>query len=292
MLLPFTKLLPGGNPTILLPGEALPKGSLPAVAAHLMHPLHLGAEQVGALFTETGTPHLEMMGGEFCVNASRAAAFLLAGRGAFFEIAENIRGGLLSVSGLDAPAAAVVASDRRALDAWLSRGLELPTNAPCSPLAGQTLFCAVRVAVPAAATESCSPGKTLVRLPGICHLLLDSRLHPLPHDPFAEAERERRELGLDNEPAAGVIWCSESIAGPAITPVVWVAATNSTHLETACGSASLALALTRQASTSVIQPSAEALDITLCAGHAWVSGRVDLIAQGDTWVQDYSKSCD
>ena len=281
MRLTFSKLLPGGNPTILIPGEDVPEGLLPMLAARLMHPLHVGAEQVGALLVRDGMPHLEMMGGEFCVNASRAAAFEWAGRGLFAQVGEHGVAGLVSVSGLAEPIPVVVAptqKDLRACREAVDAGA--PLDGPTVAFSEPSLFCAARIPVEDARVERLGPGKTLVRLPGICHLLLDSALHPLPGDVLAAARLERSRWNLDAEPAAGVIWCD----GLAISPLVWVAATDSTHLETACGSASLALALARGTSSSVLQPSGEALEIDLAGGTAWVSGKVDRIARGDTWV--------
>ncbi len=291
MRLPFAKYLPGGNPTILVPGESVPAGALPALAARLMSPLHLGAEQVGALFTGAGTPHLEMMGGEFCVNASRAAAHELAERGFLRPVsflAEPALAGWLSVSGLTEPALVAAAPTLRTLAACRAHldAHGLPGTPPTPP-DEEYSFCGARIPLEGATIERPEPGRALVRLPGICHLLLDARIHPLPSEPFTAAEAERSRFDLNAEPAAGVIWCAESSLGPSITPLVRVAATGSTHLETACGSASLALALARGASLPVGQPSGESLDIDLGAEHAWVSGRVVCIARGETWV-DFS----
>ncbi len=281
MRLTFSKLLPGGNPTILIPGEDVPEGLLPAFAARLMHPLHVGAEQVGALFVKDGMPHLEMMGGEFCVNASRAAAFEWAERGLFARVGETAVAGMASVSGLREPIPVAVAPTQKELRACREAvDAGAPLDGPAAAFSESSLFCAARIPVGDARIERLEPGKTLVRLPGICHVLLDAAVHPLPGDLFAAASLERARLHLDAEPAAGVIWCD----GPAISPVVWVAATESTHLETACGSASLALALARGGSSSVLQPSGEILDIDLAGEAAWVSGRVDRIARGETWM--------
>lgn len=281
MRLTFSKLLPGGNPTILIPGEDVPEGLLHVLAARLMDPLHVGAEQVGALFVKDGMPHLEMMGGEFCVNASRAAAFEWAERRLFTRAGENAVAGQVSISGLREPIPVAVAPTQKELRACREAvDAGAPLDGPTVALSASSLFCAARIPVGDARVERLGPGETLVRLPGICHLLLDVAVHPLPGDLFAAASLERSRLHLDTEPAAGVIWCD----GLTIAPLVWVAATESTHLETACGSASLALALARGASSSVLQPSGEALDIDLAEGTAWVSGRVDRIARGETWV--------
>jgi hypothetical protein len=128
----------------------------------------------------------------------------------------------------------------------------------------------------------------------------------------------RLRAGIANAPASGVVWYEPQGDAYRITPAVEVKATNSEHLETACGSASLALALLRatvlgapegsplsgirppapcpedQAPLSVIQPSGETLKVTLVRDrspdgdtpdphfptHAWVSGQVSLLAEG------------
>ena len=78
----FSKVIPGGNATIILHEPGSWEGKLGPVAARLMHPMHIQAEKVGAWrLRHEKLPFLEMMGGEFCVNATRSAAFLLAGMG-------------------------------------------------------------------------------------------------------------------------------------------------------------------------------------------------------------------
>ena len=69
----FWKVTPSGNPTILLKAEDVPPARRAEVANAVMSPQHIGGEQVGYIRLK-GTPRLDMMGGEFCLNATRAFA--------------------------------------------------------------------------------------------------------------------------------------------------------------------------------------------------------------------------
>jgi hypothetical protein len=119
----FSKLIPGGNPTIILHEPALSPAALAALSSRLMQPLHIGGEQVGALYCPdtdkpSSLPRLRMMGGEFCVNATRAAALLLARQGCLAKVHSSgvpVWGGSLLVSGMEQPALILVSRDEEAL---------------------------------------------------------------------------------------------------------------------------------------------------------------------------------
>lgn len=346
--LSFAKLVPGGNPTILLTDPGIPAQSLPGIAAALMHPLHLGAEQVGALYGFAAAtpepPHLEMMGGEFCVNATRAAALLLARQGRLAPLArkespfrnagrqdlqtgnqyeEMVFSGEISVSGMDAPLAVLVRAhaDNLALTGLTraaGRGDGMYKPAPVGKEDGSTLSqetfpsgaflssggrAAARVPFPAGGINCrrLADGVVLVSMPGMRHLLLDANTHPVPEIGTGAWRRAsamwRKRAGLQDSPASGVVWRTDTAGGCRIWPAVAVRATDSEHMESACGSASLAAALwARQSSWdgmgafSVLQPSGHALDVYLegCVDSrpeaAWVSGPVFLAAEGQTFV--------
>ncbi len=346
--LSFAKISPGGNPTLLLTDKDLDITELPRIAAVLMHPLHLQAEQAGALFLQGGVPHLQMMGGEFCVNATRAAAFILARGGRLKPMpsggSENrdtgsaqdshpsgrTRGaslpvweGSIMVSGAAAPTRVLAASSKDALERALAAlnghtphvtQAQTPSPEPAGHI--NPMFCAARVPCTPGDVrcEALQPGVHLVSLPGIRHLLVDAALHPLP-DFKSPAWRTasdawRRACGLDSSPASGVVWHERTPAGYRIFPAVEVAATASEHLETACGSASLAMAFrhvcmpdlnARDAETAphslgVLQPSGETLQVVFEGSHsspadtgfqpeaAWVAGPVRLVAEGTAYV--------
>ena len=270
--IPFYKLSPGGNTTLLLPASAVPAPQRAAVAAELMNSLHLGAEQVGFIDLDANPPSLNMMGGEFCGNACRCLAALLAmfadekTQKTEIQPAE----GHLTSSGASAPVA------------WRVR-----------PLAEGVpgLDAAVRIDLNGVKLTELDPGITRVDMPGMVHILLDESRYPAPADLAAEAADWRAKLNIADLPAAGCIRHPPLKAEQqSILPLIWVRATNSSCPETACGSGSLALALALHAATDrhsipIRQPSGEDIIVTLELGphgiqSGWIGGPVRLIAQG------------
>lgn len=265
---PFFKLAPGGNPTILTDDAYI--ASLPAktradIANALLHSDHLYADQVGFLSVTGETPHMEMMGGEFCVNAVRSAAAVFARKGALPRTGANEWQGEISTSGATGPVRVLV----REITSATAYESALAVPRP-----------------PQSAVRQLGDGEILVRLPGITHLLLNTKYHPLPESPIGQAREKRRQYGLEKEEAAGVIWFSEKDGACSIVPVVHVAAVGSSVLESACGSGSLALALYAAAGKelAVLQPSGHALNISFDSDAAWIRGAVTITAHGHTYV--------
>ncbi|MDR3074408.1 MAG: hypothetical protein LBV01_06790 [Deltaproteobacteria bacterium] len=293
--LPFCKLRPGGNPTVLLHDDSLfaaPAAHRAAIARAVLDDSHLGADQVGFLDDSRALPHLEMMGGELCINATLCAAVVFAMRGRLPLSREGrlplLREGRLTASGAGEALLATVTE--HIPDAAYGVALVLPLPGGAGTL-----------------VRDSGPGECLVRLPGITHLLLDTAFFPLPEDPVAAAAAEREAHGLDRLEAAGVIWhspCADSLGADwsgtdrpgadrpglrAIAPVVHVAATGSSVRETACGSGSLALALALwrregEASHSIRQPSGSDIQVDILGETARVSAEVRITAQGTTHI--------
>jgi len=240
-----------------------------AVSRRLMDPEHLQAEQVGFLDLRAWPVRLDMMGGEFCGNACRAAAAVMAMEGIGLAGDGGVLAGELSVSG------AVRAVRERAEPGTGVCWAEMPL--PRSDHAR---------GVPAA--HDCGPGLGKVRLPGITHLCVDESLHPFPADCADEAARLRQRFELDAE-AVGCIWYRTHPI-PAIRPVVWVRGTDTTHLETGCGSGSLALALWLGRGQNfplvqdILQPSGVPIgvrvEVETAEITAWIHGPVSLVATG------------
>jgi hypothetical protein len=365
----FSKLIPGGNATILLHEPAIPFGSLPHIAKRLMDPMHIQAEQVGALYARgQSIPQLEMMGGEFCVNATRAATLILHAMGLLASVpvsGATVAAGLpysadaldadgkaqawqgrLLVSGMPEPVEVLACEDARTLALYLAErsathgGRPAPGRAahegkgqaaPSAPAADRaapalpvedwqdalpaSLYCAARVAC-APDQISCreiGQGVCLVRMPGMSHLLIDADTHPRPslEDSLWKqaAASWRVRCGLDRAPASGVVWHERQGKSHRIWPAVEVRASGSEHMETACGSASLALALWEQKKSlresgitvscpypalDIIQPSGESLlvflefpqeaDATPFPASAWIAGPVQLAALGRAFI--------
>lgn len=309
LTLPFCKLCPGGNPTILVTGPVDPARTAD-VSASLMHPMHMQAEQVG--FVSLGAvPHLQMMGGEFCVNATRAAALYLAREGRLAWRC-GVWQGALTVSGSPEPVEVAVALKKECLQAALS-GAVADERLAEPELAPPRLYCAAGMPCPEGGVrlETPAPGAYLIHLPGISHLLLDARRHSPPDRWQENAAEWRSRAGMSELPASGVVWFSAHGSGYDIRPAVYVRATASEHMETACGSASLAVALLHARAAEmrfgsnplapaggsttgldILQPSGETLTVFPQTAPpkdqprpAWVSGPVQLVAEGVAHVR-------
>lgn len=279
----FFKLSPGGNTTLLLVDENFLPRERAAIAAEVLDPLHLHAEQVG--FVDLKAPRLEMAGGEFCLNATRALGALLGltaweARPAPERPAALRWRGTARVSGMPVPALLEVSGDAaRIPETDAAVFLDLPSSVPC---------------------EAVAPGAVLVRLPGIVHLLLDRTRHPFPDDWQAACALWRRRFDLEKEPAAGCVWWHAAGDVLHADPVVRVKEPYSLCRETSCGSGALALALARETvlksarscdeqELRVMQPSGVPLRVRLSREgnllRARVGGPVRLLARGDVFTR-------
>ena len=225
--LDFSKWSPGGNTTLFFPAAGLDAARQAELARQAMRPDSLGAEQAG--FVSVEERRLRMAGGEFCVNATRAFGALLAFResaspeatlqGIARQKLTNEHRYEVQVSGWQSPIRLQV---RGTSPHWQVRAeLQLP---PC----------------PITHPEQ---GIHLVRLPGICHLLLDGEVHMQPEDCIAASRMLRRQYGMTGEVASGVIWWGRRAGMLDMLPVVHVRDAHTTCIENACGSGALALAL-------------------------------------------------
>ena len=273
--LTFCKWSPCGNTTLLFPAYGLDASRQARLAAVALDAACLGGEQAG--FVDMRARALRMAGGEFCVNASRAFGAQLAleaggarqslvdGEGAPQEFRCDIR-----VSGWPSPVGIH------------ARGF------------GPQWRVAARLSLPPCPVSRPAPGVTLVRLPGIVHLLMDGATHLLPENCLAAAAMLRRDYELDEEAACGVIWWRRR-QQLEMLPVVHVRDAGTDFLEGACGSGALALALSlyergRQRRLSLLQPSGGLLDVEIMQEGenliAEVDGDVHLVAQGRVWLSD------
>ncbi|MCL1889841.1 MAG: hypothetical protein FWF99_04985 [Desulfovibrionaceae bacterium] len=289
----FVKISTGGNPTILLEAAQVAVEMRAAAAAALMHPLHLGAEQAGFMDCRSSLPSLEMMGGEFCLNATRALAYELWRRGRLLplEHTEDLYR-LVGASGLERPVQIRVRGGRRG--GISAEGSPEEADAPKE--------CYLSLGLPweREQVQATEDGLVLMRLPGIAHLLVEEKKHPPGRDLFQAALSLMARFGLLAEPACGVIWHrpwdmpetgAEGICRD-MTPLVRVAATGSLTAESACGSGALALALVlapaeKSCLLLVRQPSGEFLRLYLNplrpgdkTRQAEVGGEARLIAEG------------
>ena len=239
-----------------------------------------------------------MMGGEFCLNATRAFALLLAEQGLLHE-EDGVLTGTVEVSGAAAPVAVRV----------IRRGNDLPIAEAC--LHFQDL----------PRPETLENGLTLVRVPGISHIL-QSGPRPASVDFSAFCEHQRKICGVEGEEAAGHLWvtpverhdrqkmqdalpasekmpfgvyenCEDCppMEHLAMFPVVWVRDTATLCHESACGSGTLACALAAHAKSGnlrfgILQPSGYELTVTITktasGWDVWTGGPARMTARGET----------
>lgn len=255
----FSKWSPGGNTTVFLPLSAA-GARAPERAASLQSGEMLCAEQLG--FVDSANRVLQMAGGEFCLNASRAF-------GALLDLERPCPGRSYSmrVSGLDRPVEVEVAGS---CPDYICTATLILENDPVIRLDGR---------------------RFLVHLPGISHLLVPCSGRGLPDGHARLAESLRREHDLEKREACGVVWW-EADPAPRIWPLVHVRDTGTDCLENSCGSGSLALALAlaggKSCSLKIAQPGGTAL---LCgvepSGGSWrasIGGPVRLVATGEVWI--------
>lgn len=269
----FWKVTPGGNPTILLRAEDVPAPRRAFVANAVMDAQHIGGEQVGYVRLE-GIPRLDMMGGEFCLNATRAFASVLDSLG-LLERDGNVSHGLVEVSGM---------SEKVAVRVTHGEGL---------PVAEASLHFAT-LPKPEALSDTLS----IVRVPGITHLVQNGSA---PERATLEAfcTTQRVELSLEEEEAVGHLWMEERagntgdspITTLSLEPVVWVRATATLCFESACGSGTLACALAAHAKSGatqfrIYQPSGNPLNVRMERAEqgwdVWVGGPSRITASGMT----------
>lgn len=273
----FSKWSPGGNTTLLFPGHGLGPAQQANLARHALDPSVLGGEQAG--FVDCQGRSLRMAGGEFCVNASRAMGALLA--------CEEARAQLAASSTIPQQAAQLNSQYEIRVSGWQS-----PVRLLVRGGLPQWQVEAV-LRLPQISIESLASGICLVRMPGICHLLLDARTHGHPEDCHAAAAQLRARYNLEQEEAVGVIWWQVLQGQLDMLPLVHVRDTRTDYLESACGSGALALALSRFKSNggkhfSIMQPGGSPLDVRLFSedgvSMAGVDGPVDLVADGQIWL--------
>jgi hypothetical protein len=184
----------------------------------------LGTEQAGFIVLSQG--HFEMAGGEFCGNASRAAAVL-------FSELRNARDVSFTVSGFKGVVHATV--DKRA-DGKYSVYCRFP---------GMSVD--VRPAK--------SRGRTVdvVDLGGIVHVVIEDKF-PAQQDTYQEIHhRLTEELNLRERDAVGVVWVERKDDSVEIHPVVWVRSVDTFFYESSCGSGAIAACAVTGVS-DIVQP--------------------------------------
>lgn len=254
---PFYKISASGNTTLFLPTRDVDaaKRTLLSVA---MGPQGVEAEQ--AAFADVEKGRVEMAGGEFCANACRAMGALLDlhNSAAAHEAERKYQ---ISISGMDSPVDLVA---KGFAPVWeISAAFRLP------PLIWEKDGC-------------------LCHLPGISHLLIETEELPGPEEAAGQAAKLSQEC-CAKQPAHGFVWWRKAGGVLELLPYVIVPSAGTAMVESACGSASMALAFALHAREgreifAIAQPSGEKLFCQLENGRITLGGKVTLCAAGKLWL--------
>lgn len=276
MNLSFIKTSPTENMTILVE-TPLPRNQYKMVATKLMEYGHVYAEQVGFMETPTSPAaqtRLQMMGGEFCGNATLSAAAIQVWKRPYTQGAkEDV---LLESSGAEKPVVCSVETiaQHRFL---VSLAMPLPQGIEEISLSldGHTL----------------SP--TAVHFGGITHLILPTE--GLFESPEILAPKMVSQWApLFQSDALGLMFFDEKTH--ALTPFVYVKSVQSSVWERGCGSGSAAVGsyLAYQKKGEITASLAQKGGIiTVCAN--WIdnkisalsiTGGVDIVASGTAYLPD------
>lgn len=194
---------PAGNITIFVMDQAERK-DYAAISRQLLVREDLGAEQVGFVEKNAdGTTHMQMMGGEFCGNATRSFGYLMSMLSE--EKPEEIT--------VDVSGSAELLKAEVDLDKGTSRTqMPLPQDiVTLPPIQGEQY--------------------KMVVFEGVCHIIVEDapKSQEFVNEVIAEAEKI-----LDCD-AYGVMF----LEGEKMTPVVYVRETGSMVWESSCGSGSM-----------------------------------------------------
>lgn len=266
----FSKFSPAGNTTLLLEGEVPVNRDAAVEAMNIVM-----AEQAG--IASLRRRHLEMAGGEFCVNACRAFGALLDMQACRTA---GVRTYTFTVSGHEGP---VTVEVEGAKPCWT---VEARFEISCCPM------------------ELTEHGQILVHFPGISHLLIRCETFPDSETAQSLAMNFRNSHKLDRLPASGVIWWRhhpQYTSMLEIMPLVHVSGINTSILESSCGSGSIALAMAMRAGMEkscldrggpmeageyrIWQPARQMLEIRFYNNRTHVRGPVALQAVGQLWLE-------
>ncbi len=210
-----------------------------------------GAEQAGFLILDDH--HFEMAGGEFCGNATRAAAALFAEADKACEECEVS----FTVSGFDGTVSATVNK------------------------LSDTVF-DVRCAFPDMPVDvkrvELSDGQSadVVDLGGIVHVLIEGdfpeerSVYEVTHQAIVD------ELGFGDRDAVGVIWYQRDGDAIVMHPVVWVRAVDTFFYEQSCGSGTIAVGAVTGV-TSIVQPTGQSITVEFNEGTVTLQSEMEIV---------------
>lgn len=255
----FTILSPGGNDTAICAGNVKSFKTREKIN-NLIMDKYPDVEQVGFIAGGLENPKLSMAGGEFCANALRCAALLLVG--------SNLGKIKIKVPGI-----------RKKLTAGVQKSGEVSAQMPVYSNSSNI----TRI-----------KENYLIKMKGIVFYLdFNSKIFTK----ISEEKMKEKALslieknGLDDYPAAGIIYARQNQSGWEILPVVYVRKIKTLFLETACGSGSTALGMVLSfigknsvINIPVFQPSKQIINVTVIFNgkrfnYAEIKGRVKILLQ-------------
>lgn len=304
--LKFAKLVPGGNTTIIIL-DRVPRKHQPVFARTIMKQ-HADCEQVG--FVEPANDQqaicrLQMMGGEFCGNATRSLAWLVMehylhhGHTPNAEAKDKLFGSNHLSLGKKMNVLLEVSGARHLLNAecLLWPYGELKEVVVPMPIRHIPSDCLIKQSLPWGEKEM---QVTIIHLDGISHVVVEAEQfsaiggHP---GNLQEVKRILMEFGLDQIEAAGVLFTSSVGDSVTMNPVVYVRETDTLIPETACGSGTVALAQKfafekgDSVFVKIIQPSGEIIvaRVEMKDGKfdsAFIMGKVKICEEGVLSIPD------
>lgn len=193
-----------------------------------------GAEQAGFLILSDR--HFEMAGGEFCGNATRAAALLFSERFGLDDLK-------FTVSGFDGTVHANVVKKADGLYDVRCEFPGMPTDVQHVMLAnGQSA--------------------DIVDLGGIVHVVIEGAF-PAEESAYKAAHRDIMEqFDLTQRGAVGVVWFERTGDSVTMHPVVWVRAIDTFFYEESCGSGTIAVGRVTGVQ-SVVQPTGKSIAVAI-----------------------------
>lgn len=216
--IPFVKLSPTQNVTVLVT-QSVPRSEQAAMSAKLLAYDGVGGEQVGFLEPAVipgAQVRLQMMGGEFCGNATMSVGAYLAEREGLAD--GESRDYVLEISGANGPTHCLI---ERTGDAWRGK-----VRMPCPECVREYEL----------ETECGLRQVPVVVFPGISHLIVPAN-EAWSRETIEKCIRSWNDvIGAD---ALGVLRYDEEKM--TIEPAVYVPATDSVVWERGCGSGTAAI---------------------------------------------------
>ncbi len=223
MELHFVKMNPSGNLTVLIT-DPVQREQYSEVAQRIMRPESIGAEQVGFIQRTENGLRMEMMGGEFCGNASRCFAAWKQ-----FLNPENQAENSIFLPGIPEHTKVNVS------------GAESPLDATAYAVGEKTYEVFLDIPLPREMkiVESVEFGHiAVVVFDGIVHIVLPDRKPEESDEEAAQAVLRKENLP---DTAFGLMYYDQS--AKRLVPYVVVNETDSRVWESSCGSGSCAVAL-------------------------------------------------